>query len=109
MSAAAPAGPAVHGVLPTAATATRASPGTILVAQCCRFCFASPTPSCTIPSYTIPPHPNTPTLTSQPPAGDIDPAIIPYLQSHGMSIKEVDTLMNKKSGFLGLAGGWPRL
>lgn len=38
-------------------------------------------------------------------AGDIDPAIIPYLQSHGMSIKEVDTLMNKKSGFLGLAGG----
>lgn len=36
--------------------------------------------------------------------GDIDPAIIPYLQSHGMSIKEVDTLMNKKSGFLGLAG-----
>lgn len=36
--------------------------------------------------------------------GDIDPAIIPYLASHGMGMKEVDTLLNKKSGFLGLAG-----
>lgn len=37
-------------------------------------------------------------------AGDIDPAIIPYLCSHGMTVKDVDNLMNKKSGFLGLAG-----
>ncbi|GAB4816999.1 hypothetical protein N2152v2_004045 [Parachlorella kessleri] len=36
--------------------------------------------------------------------GDIDPAIIPYLVEHGMSIKEVDTMLNKKSGFLGLTG-----
>ena len=45
-------------------------------------------------------HPVLPPCT----AGDIDPAIIPYLCSHGLSVKEVDTLMNKKSGFLGLAG-----
>jgi len=37
-------------------------------------------------------------------AGDIDPAIVPYLAEKGMSFKELDTLMNKKSGFLGLAG-----
>lgn len=38
------------------------------------------------------------------PAGDIDPAIVPFLMGKGMSVAEVDTLMNKKSGFLGLAG-----
>lgn len=44
----------------------------------------------------------TPSLT---PSGDIDPAITTYLSSRGMSAKDIDTLMNKKSGFLGLAGG----
>ncbi|MBQ7456402.1 MAG: acetate kinase [Desulfovibrio sp.] len=37
--------------------------------------------------------------------GSIDPAIVPYLiQQKGMSPEEVDTLMNKKSGLLGLCG-----
>jgi acetate kinase len=37
--------------------------------------------------------------------GDIDPAVIPFLvKSVGMSIDEVDTLMNKKSGVLGVSG-----
>lgn len=36
--------------------------------------------------------------------GDIDPAIVTYLMGKGASAKEVDSLMNKKSGFLGLAG-----
>ncbi|MBQ7618469.1 MAG: acetate kinase [Desulfovibrio sp.] len=37
--------------------------------------------------------------------GSIDPAIVPYLmQQKGMSTEEVDTLMNKKSGLLGLCG-----
>lgn len=36
--------------------------------------------------------------------GDIDPAIIPFLASHGYSVKDIDTMMNKKSGFLGLTG-----
>lgn len=37
--------------------------------------------------------------------GDIDPAVIPFLvKSAGMSIDEVDTLMNKKSGVLGVSG-----
>lgn len=36
--------------------------------------------------------------------GDIDPAIVPFLvKEAGMSIQEVDTLMNKKSGVLGLS------
>lgn len=36
--------------------------------------------------------------------GDIDPAIVPFLAKEaGMSIQEVDTLMNKKSGVLGLS------
>lgn len=37
--------------------------------------------------------------------GSIDPAIVPYLmQQKGMTTEEVDTLMNKKSGLLGLCG-----
>src|SRR3989339_483778 len=37
--------------------------------------------------------------------GDIDPAIIPYLmETEGLSLKEIDTLMQKKSGLYGLAG-----
>ncbi len=37
--------------------------------------------------------------------GDIDPAIVPYLQNTlKLTPSEVDTLMNKKSGFLGLTG-----
>ena len=35
--------------------------------------------------------------------GDIDPAIIPFLmKNEGLSIDEIDTMMNKKSGILGL-------
>jgi len=38
-------------------------------------------------------------------SGDIDPAIIFHLsRTHGMSIDEIDTLLNKKSGLLGVAG-----
>lgn len=36
--------------------------------------------------------------------GDIDPAIVTYLLGKGHSAKDVDALMNKKSGFAGLAG-----
>jgi len=37
--------------------------------------------------------------------GDIDPAIVPFLvKEAGMSIEEVDNLMNKKSGVLGVSG-----
>lgn len=37
--------------------------------------------------------------------GDIDPAIVPFLQkAENLSAQEVDTLMNKKSGVLGLSG-----
>ncbi len=37
--------------------------------------------------------------------GDIDPAIVPFLvKETGMSIEEVDNLMNKKSGVLGVSG-----
>ncbi|MHC6179579.1 acetate/propionate family kinase [Clostridium sp. JNZ X4-2] len=37
--------------------------------------------------------------------GDIDPAIIPFLiNATGMSVNDVDTLMNKKSGILGVSG-----
>ena len=37
--------------------------------------------------------------------GSIDPAIIPtIMKEHGLSADEMDTLMNKKSGMLGLAG-----
>ncbi|MBO4242399.1 MAG: acetate kinase, partial [Clostridiales bacterium] len=37
--------------------------------------------------------------------GDIDPAIVPFLMnSENMTASEVDTLMNKKSGVLGVSG-----
>lgn len=37
--------------------------------------------------------------------GDIDPAVVIYLAQHcGMSFKDIDKLMNKESGFLGLTG-----
>ena len=37
--------------------------------------------------------------------GDIDPAIVPFLmKNEGLSCDEIDTLMNKKSGFLGMCG-----
>ncbi|MGM0608038.1 MAG: acetate/propionate family kinase [Candidatus Muiribacteriota bacterium] len=36
--------------------------------------------------------------------GDIDPAIIPYLYDRGYSMKEITTILNKKSGLLGLTG-----
>ncbi|WP_286005520.1 acetate kinase [Campylobacter avium] len=37
--------------------------------------------------------------------GDIDPAIVPYIQKlKNLSPDEVDTVMNKKSGFLGVCG-----
>ncbi|MBQ9537407.1 MAG: acetate kinase [Desulfovibrionaceae bacterium] len=37
--------------------------------------------------------------------GSIDPAIVPYIMDQkGLSAKEVDTIMNKKSGLLGLCG-----
>jgi len=38
-------------------------------------------------------------------SGDIDPAIIFHLaRHHGMSIDDIDTLLNKKSGLLGISG-----
>ncbi|HBC97708.1 MAG TPA: acetate kinase, partial [Clostridium sp.] len=37
--------------------------------------------------------------------GDIDPAVIPYLvNTADMSINDIDVLMNKKSGILGVSG-----
>ena len=37
--------------------------------------------------------------------GDIDPAIVPYMmEKDGLSTEEVNTVMNKKSGFLGISG-----
>jgi acetate kinase len=36
--------------------------------------------------------------------GDIDPAIIPFLVNKGYSVEEVDAIMNKKSGVLGVSG-----
>ncbi len=37
--------------------------------------------------------------------GDIDPAIIPFLMNHeGLTPNEMDTIMNKKSGLLGISG-----
>ncbi len=37
--------------------------------------------------------------------GDIDPAVVTYLMSElNMSAKEIDNLMNKQSGFLGISG-----
>lgn len=38
-------------------------------------------------------------------SGDIDPAIIPFLaQAHGFSFGEIDAILNKESGLLGLSG-----
>lgn len=38
--------------------------------------------------------------------GDIDPAIVPFLmKKEGLSADEIDTIMNKKSGILGLYSG----
>ena len=38
--------------------------------------------------------------------GNIDPAIIPFLmEKEGMTAKDIDTMMNKKSGILGVTGG----
>ncbi|SFV53879.1 Acetate kinase [hydrothermal vent metagenome] len=38
-------------------------------------------------------------------SGDIDPAIIPYIvRNHHLSVDEVDTMLNKKSGLLGICG-----
>ncbi|MBC3888900.1 acetate/propionate family kinase [Acetobacterium paludosum] len=36
--------------------------------------------------------------------GDIDPAIIPFLANKGYAIDEIDNIMNKKSGVLGVSG-----
>ena len=37
--------------------------------------------------------------------GDIDPAAIPFIaEKEGMNFKDVDTMMNKKSGMLGISG-----
>ena len=37
--------------------------------------------------------------------GDIDPAIVPYLmEKENLSIAEINAIMNKKSGFLGISG-----
>ena len=36
--------------------------------------------------------------------GDIDATILPYMIRRGMSAMELDTIMNKKSGFLGISG-----
>ncbi len=39
-------------------------------------------------------------------SGSIDPAIIPFImEKEGMTAKEVDTMLNKKSGILGITGG----
>lgn len=38
-------------------------------------------------------------------SGDIDPAVIPYICANaGYSVKEMDTILSKKSGLLGLCG-----
>jgi acetate kinase len=37
-------------------------------------------------------------------SGDIDPAILPYLEERGFSYKELNSILNKKSGLLGLSG-----
>ena len=37
--------------------------------------------------------------------GDIDPAVVPFLMNHeGLTASEMDTIMNKKSGLLGISG-----
>lgn len=36
--------------------------------------------------------------------GDIDPTVVPYLCSKGYTVEEVNTILQKKSGLLGLSG-----
>ncbi len=36
-------------------------------------------------------------------SGDIDPAILPYLEARGFSSEKLNTILNKKSGLLGLS------
>ena len=36
-------------------------------------------------------------------SGDIDPGVLPYLNSHGYSIDRIDKTLNKESGLLGLS------
>ncbi|HBA83869.1 MAG TPA: acetate kinase [Verrucomicrobia bacterium] len=36
--------------------------------------------------------------------GDIDPAVVLYLMRQGMSVEDINKLLNKKSGLLGVAG-----
>eukprot|EP00892_Ulva_mutabilis_P010163 jgi/Ulvmu1/7519/UM037_0063.1 len=37
-------------------------------------------------------------------SGDIDPGMLPFLARQGMNIGDIDTLLNKQSGLLGLSG-----
>ncbi|GAB4436493.1 MAG: acetate kinase [Anaerolineae bacterium] len=37
-------------------------------------------------------------------SGDIDPAVVSYLAANGMTVAEVDRMLNKESGLLGLCG-----
>ncbi|HRZ65032.1 MAG TPA: acetate kinase, partial [Spirochaetia bacterium] len=37
-------------------------------------------------------------------SGDLDPAILGFLEERGMSSKDISSLLNKKSGLLGLSG-----
>ncbi len=37
-------------------------------------------------------------------SGDIDPAIVTYLGSNGMTVAQVDAMLNKQSGLLGICG-----
>nr|WP_320131921.1 acetate kinase [uncultured Holophaga sp.] len=37
-------------------------------------------------------------------SGDIDPAILAYLEERGYSMKDLNSILNKKSGMLGLSG-----
>jgi acetate kinase len=38
-------------------------------------------------------------------SGDLDPAILPYIMNRtGISAKEIDTMLNKKSGLIGICG-----
>jgi acetate kinase len=36
--------------------------------------------------------------------GDIDPGLLPFLAAQGYSVADIDKLMNKQSGLLGLCG-----
>ena len=37
-------------------------------------------------------------------SGDIDPGLLPFLAGLGMSVSDIDHMLNKKSGLLGLSG-----